>query len=132
MRFHFEILEIEKLRSHEATDPEMLKKFVEEVRSDGALFKPILVDEETLVILDGHHRFEALKLLGCKRIPVYLVDYNDDDISVTTWPNAIVENITKKDIIRMGLSENVYPPKTSRHVIKGKVKDRPIDLEELY
>lgn len=131
MRSHFEILDIEILHSHEAVNPDMLDCLAEQIAKDGALFRPIVVDEKTYVILDGHHRFEALKRLGCRKIPVYLVDYMNNAIEVMTWPGAVVSTITKDEIISMGLSDNVYPPKTSRHVIKVQLEDRPIDLTEL-
>jgi hypothetical protein len=109
----------------------MLDCLTDQIAKDGALFKPIVVDEQTRVILDGHHRFEALKRLGCRRIPAYLVDYMDGAIEVMTWPGAVVNAITKDEIISMGLSDNVYPPKTSRHVIRVHLEDRPVDLAEL-
>ncbi|MFQ6106048.1 MAG: ParB N-terminal domain-containing protein [Thermoplasmata archaeon] len=131
MRYRFEILDVEVLHSHEGIDPEMLECLVERIAKDGALFKPIVVDDRNNVILDGHHRFEALKRLGCRRIPAYLVDYMDDAVEVVTWPGAVVNEISKADIIEMGLSDNVYPPKTSRHIIKVALEDRTVDLAEL-
>jgi len=38
-----------------------------------------------MVILDGHHRVSALRLLGCALTPVYLVDYEHPSIKVTRW-----------------------------------------------
>lgn len=131
MRYRFEILEISRLHSHEAIQPKMLDTLAKQIEEDGFLIKPIVVDDENYVILDGHHRYEALKKLGCKRIPVYLVDYMDGAIEVVTWPGAVVNEISKKEIIDMGLSENVYPPKTSRHIVKVLLEDRPVELRDL-
>ncbi len=131
MRSRFEILEIEVLHSHEEIKPDTLDCLTDQIAKDGALFKPIVVDEKTYVILDGHHRFEALKRLGCKRIPVYLVDYMDTAIEVVTWPGAVVNEISKDEIIAMGLSDNVYPPKTSRHIIRVTLEDRSVELPKL-
>ncbi|MFQ6129021.1 MAG: ParB N-terminal domain-containing protein [Thermoplasmata archaeon] len=131
MRYRFEITDIAILHSHEAIDPEMLDYLAKQIAEDGVLIKPIIVDDNDFVILDGHHRLEALKKLGCTRIPVYLVDYMDGAIEVVTWPGAVVDEITKGEIIAMGLSDNVYPPKTSRHIVKVLLEDRPIPLSEL-
>lgn len=131
MKYRFDILDVEVLHSHEQIKQDVLKCLTEQISKDGALIKPILVDEKTYVILDGHHRFEALKALGCRRIPVYLVDYTDDAIEVVTWPGAVVNEISKDEIIAMGLSDNVYPPKTSRHIIKVSLEDRPTALSQL-
>ncbi|MFQ6059934.1 MAG: ParB N-terminal domain-containing protein [Thermoplasmata archaeon] len=131
MRYRFAIVEIDKLRHHEEIQEDLLRKCMQDLENDGVVKYPILVDDEYLIVLDGHHRVEALKRLGCTRIPVYLVDYFDDDIEVTTWENAGMESITKEMIIEMGRSEKVFPPKTSRHILKCKLEEHPIPLEEL-
>jgi len=48
---------------------------LEAIRAAGAVYKPIIVDAETLTVVDGHHRLAALKLIGARRAPVLLVDY---------------------------------------------------------
>jgi len=48
-----------------------------------------------------------------------------------TWPGAVVNEISKDEIVAMGLSDNVYPPKTSRHIIRVQLEDRPVDLSKL-
>ncbi len=47
--------------------------------------KPIIVDENTHVILDGHHRFTAALRLSLPKIPVIYVNYNSTSISVSIW-----------------------------------------------
>jgi len=111
-----QLVELNKLRQHEEVDPAHLKELKEEIRSDAVLKFAIVVDKNTNVILDGEHRFNALKELGCKKIPVVYVDYNSPDIEVQTWRNN--PHLTKKDVIDAGLSEKKLPPKTSKHMIK--------------
>ena len=108
-----------------------MKEFLEVVRRDGFLRKPVLVDEEHLVILDGHHRVEALRLLGCKRIPVYLVDYNDDAIALTLWPGAVVSEVEKEDVIEKALKGELFPPKTTKHIVKDELKEVRVYLKDL-
>jgi hypothetical protein len=131
LRYRFELVDIGKLHPHEAVDEEALESFMKAVKDGGVLIEPILVAEGHLVILDGHHRYEALRRLGCKRVPAYLVDYDDGDIQVTTWPDAVVSGITKEDIVAMGLSGEVYPPKTSRHMLKVTLEEHAVPLEDL-
>jgi len=131
MNYRFELVNMEKLRSHEGINPELLSECIAEIKRDGLVKKPILVEDQHYIILDGHHRYEALKELGCKKIPAYLVNYFDKDITVTTWPGAVVSNITKEEIIQMGLSGKVFPPKTTRHILKAKLKDIIVSLEDL-
>jgi hypothetical protein len=37
---------------------------------------------DDVTVIDGHHRIHALKLLGCKKIPVVLIDYRSPDVVV--------------------------------------------------
>jgi len=124
-------VELGRLRAHERTREPLLRKLVDEIRSDGYLRKPILVEAEHLVILDGHHRAEALRILGCTRVPVYLVDYGNSGITLTTWPEAIVATVTKEEVIDRGVRRDLFPPKTTRHVLAFEFKEVRVPLDEL-
>jgi cysteine synthase/O-phosphoserine sulfhydrylase/cystathionine beta-synthase len=111
-----QLVELDKLRQHEEVDPTHLRKLKERIKSDKILKFAIVVDKNTNVILDGEHRFNSIKELGCKRIPVIYVDYDSPDIQVQSWKNNL--RLTKKDVIKAGLGEKKLPPKTSKHLVK--------------
>ena len=67
----------------------MLEKLAAEIRMDEALRHPVIIDEESLVVLDGMHRVAALKILNCRRIPACLVNYKSPSISVGAWYRTI-------------------------------------------
>jgi hypothetical protein len=127
----FEFVEIERLHGHERIQPPLLERLTAEIKRDGYLKRPILVANGDLVILDGHHRLEALRALGCRCVPTYLVDYFSDIVHVTTWPHAVVGHVTKEEVIRRGLADDRFPPKTTRHTVLVGLDDRPTDLEDL-
>ncbi|MHA2163792.1 MAG: ParB N-terminal domain-containing protein [Candidatus Thorarchaeota archaeon] len=131
MRYKFAIMEIQELKIHEAIQDELLEGFIDMLRDDGVFKVPILVDEKDFVVLDGHHRVEALRRMGYTKIPVYLVDYWDEAIEVTTWPEAGIDNVTKEMILEMGRSDEVFPPKTSKHIVNAKLVEHHVPLEEL-
>ncbi|MCS7115624.1 MAG: pyridoxal-phosphate dependent enzyme [Nitrososphaerota archaeon] len=110
------LVELDKLLQHEDVDLTHLKELTEEIASDKILKYAIAVDEATNVIIDGEHRYAALKNLGCKRIPVVYVNYASPNIQVQTWKNNL--HITKRDIIEAGLSGKKFPPKTTKHLIR--------------
>jgi len=116
------LINIEELKEHEEIRPDYLEELKNEILSDGILKMPIAVDKHTYIILDGHHRLHALKKIGCKKIPVILVDYQSPEIEVIPWREG--ETITKEMIIRTSLTGNRMPPKTSRHMImvEGQLK----------
>ena len=107
-------IEIRKLNPHEQVIEENLKKLLTSLKVEKRLKEPIIVDEETKVILDGHHRAKAFSLLGLKEIPCKLVDYSSEDITVEPHQNG---DVTKEEVIEKGLSGELFPPKTSKHTI---------------
>lgn len=125
------VLDISELKGHERTQPALLDRIREEIRRDRCLRKPILVADRDLVILDGHHRFEALRQLGCRRIPAYVVDYGSEVVRVDVWPDATVRAVTKDEVIRRGVTGDPFPPKTSRHRVLVILDERPTALEDL-
>jgi hypothetical protein len=107
--------EIEELKEHEEIRPDYLETLKNEILSDGILKMPICIDKKTCIILDGHHRLQALKKIGCTKIPVVMVDYHSPEIKVIPWREG--EMITKEKIIDTALSGKRMPSKTSKHMI---------------
>jgi len=67
-----------------------------------------------------------------KYLPAILIDYLvDERIQVMTWPNAKPESITKEEVIQMGLSNDLFPPKTSKHVFFGDLPPIFYSIENL-
>ena len=89
LSLHLKIVDINSLFLHEETIPEMLEKLAAEIRMDETLRHPVIVDEESFVVLDGMHRVAALKLLSCRRIPACLVNSKSPSISVGAWYRTI-------------------------------------------
>jgi len=131
MRIRFAIMDAAKLRPHERVDANLLLKLSELIQADGALEKPIAVAEGYYVILDGHHRYHALLALGCTKVPVYLIDYSSDDITLTTWPGAAVARVTKQEVIARAGGSALFPPKTTRHLFPEPLPDHPVPLADL-
>jgi hypothetical protein len=127
----FAVIELRRLRGHERIRPSLLKELSEQIRRDGLLKRPILVADGEFVILDGHHRAEALRRLGCTRIPAYLVDYGSDVVSLGTWPDAVVPVVSKEEVLRRGREKDPFPPKTTRHTLSVSLEDRPTNLKDL-
>jgi len=126
-----DILDIGSLRGHEEVIPENLEKRTAKLLERG-FYKPIIVDRESMVILDGHHKWTAAKNLGLARVPVLLVDYlADGGVEVDVWPDCGKDSITKHEVLEMGVSGNVFPPKTSRHTLPFKIPSIGIPIGEL-
>jgi hypothetical protein len=123
-----EFIDPEELRAHEAVREEHIHRIVEMVKRTGFFHPPLLIDCESKVVLDGHHRLRASRKLGCRQVPCYCVDYlNDDSVDLESWRPEI--SVTKEQVIAMGLSDDVYPFKTTRHryVLPDSIERTPLD-----
>jgi len=126
-----ELVERVSLSPHEMTIPSNIEKRLAKLRKLG-FYKPIIVDFESMVILDGHHKWNAAEMLGLIKVPVLKVDYlKSTEIEVRTWPDCGREEITKDEVIGMGLSEGLFPPKTSRHFFPFDIPSIRIPLGDL-
>ncbi|KAG2790884.1 hypothetical protein PC129_g12791 [Phytophthora cactorum] len=97
-----------------------------------AYLEPLLVDSATGAILDGHHRYNVGLQLELQCVPVVLVDYLEDDtITVDVWPKCGRDSLTKQEVIDMSLSDDLFPPKTSRHSFSDDLPPISVPLERL-
>ncbi len=122
------LIEITRLRAHELVERDRVEKLKEDLRKSGMLVRPILVDERNLIIIDGHHRVQALRELGCKLVPALLIDYESSDICVVPWRDC--DRVTKEEVVKAGLTGRLLPPKTSKHVVFCEGCERHVEFLE--
>jgi len=122
-------IEIKLLKPHEEICPVHLRNLQNEIKKDGRVRDPIIVDRNTMVILDGHHRYNVLRSLAAKFCPCFLVDYLSDEINVVCW--RANEEITKAQVMAAALTGKLLPVKTSRHIIPARPVGLNIPLDEL-
>lgn len=99
---------------HEEVSAEHLEELLLQLQKDGCMTKAIIADRTSKVILDGHHRWNAAKLLHLRLIPVFFVDLWDESITVEAFRNDFP--VSKELVIRHGTSCTLLPCKTTRHV----------------
>lgn len=131
--FNVELVDISWLKPHEeVVSRERVQSLYQAIIEWNAYKLPLLVDHVTGAILDGHHRYAVGREMGLSKLPVILVDYlADDSISVDVWEGCGRDSITKEEVIAMSLSDNVYPPKTSKHDFVDVIKKVSIPLPKL-
>ena len=128
-----DIAPIDELFIHEEIVEPNLKALMNSLIKSGFQRDPIIVDEKSGVILDGMHRYSALKNLGLDYITVAWVDYFDETIILKRWfrvyrppkinPDRLEQIATKvlkgrgdveRRIIGVNEGEDLrYPDKTS-------------------
>lgn len=107
-----EFIDYSLLLPHEQIVKDRAETFLNYLKSiEGYVVIPaILACSKTNLIIDGHHRYWALKQLGMKNFPVTYLDYDSEFIV----PH-INSSITKKEIMQAANSGELLTPKSSYH-----------------
>ena len=127
-----ELVSIEWLKPHEEIRIKNMQQLKTMTLRWGGYTKPLLVDAGSGAILDGHHRYNVGQSLSLKRLPALLCDYlNDKDVEVEARPNSGLETLSKQEVLDMALSGELFPPKSSRHVLANDIPPIMVSLEEL-
>lgn len=112
---------VDELKPHEKGSPLYLQLLRQEILKDRMLKYPIIADEKTHVILDGMHRWLALKSLGFTLIPAILVNaLNNSGIRVGTrrihrYTRDADGEVSIEKVISAGLSGHLMEPRSTRH-----------------
>ena len=112
-----------------------LKNLSKMILSKGIVQTPIIADKKHGIVLDGSHRYIFFLMNGFKEVPVKFVDYHDEHIRVGSRliHRYLIEEkmkISKQEVIKRGLSGNLFPPRTTRHFFPFRKNERinlPLD-----
>jgi len=122
-----DLKEICETEEHSAKD---VYSLAESILKLGFWTIPIAVENSTFAIMDGHHRFNAAKRMGLKRVPCVLMDYKTSGVTLLSWRPEIGVSVT--DIFLMISESKKYPLKTTRHIFHPPVDEVSIPLDLLF
>lgn len=108
------LIDINTLNPHEEIIEKKktsLAKFIKSYE-DYYIISSIVCCHKSLLIIDGHHRFFALKELGFTKVPVTLVDYTSESIRT-----GKMNPLSKDYIVNVGHSPNLLEPKSTEHAV---------------
>jgi len=132
------IVPIASLLPLEQVFPVHLKNLGDMIDDSGIMMKALIVDIEDGIILDGSHRYAYLLSRGFKEAPVYLVDYDDENIRVGSrllHKFLIKEGedvkISKQICREHARSGSLFPPRTTRHFFPFRKADISLPLGRL-
>ena len=114
-------IKLSDLIPHEQFRPEHAQELTVQIKNDKVLKRPIAVYDlgsykpGKYMIVDGHHRTEALKALGLTYVPVNVIDYFDRNIMVKSWDVEVVWD--KKEIVMGALEGKLLKPKATKHIL---------------
>ena len=102
---------LSKLMPHEKVNYDEVNQIVNKSKILKKYKIPLLIIcDKTNMIIDGHHRFEALKILGYKKIPIIYINYSSENIRCSNFIQ-----ISKDDLINSALNKNYKKIKYSNH-----------------
>jgi hypothetical protein len=112
-------VDIEVLQCHEEVVEDRLNSFINYLKTleGDILISSIIVCDKSMIIIDGHHRYHALKHFGVKNVPVTFVNYSHPTIKA-----YFDDRVLKSKIIEIVDSGELLPPKSSKHVIWDRNK----------
>ena len=91
-----------------------------EIEALGYWRYPLLVEQDTHVIMDGHHRREFALRSAFSWVPCLLLDYS----SVALTSRRPEFSLSPADVIARGLRRHPYPAKTTHHQLLTPVEFR--------
>jgi hypothetical protein len=105
------------IRPHEEHSAERAEQIKENLKKTGVSL--LISITSNGILLDGHHRFTAMKSLGFERIPVAMFDYKDSRLSTGS-------KVTKDIVSLAAVSGDLLPPKTTKHAFNIDGIDLPL------
>ncbi len=114
------IIDINKLKFHEHILESRVLQLMKMIKKKGKFIKPIVVEKNAKIILDGHHRVEAMKRMGFKKIPAQLVDYKNIKVELRhkNLPDFIIRGLVELIVKK----NKLLPRKTTKHCYQVKNK----------
>lgn len=118
------------LKPTEKHDPAKVSFLAEKISTEGIWCEPLLLERDTHIIMDGHHRYRVAKALNLSIIPCLRLTYSNPHLTVKSrMPN---KDIQPENIIQAGLTGNLLAYKSTRHQLAVEFFNIRIPLLFLY
>ena len=115
------LTDLYSLKLHEETLEKPLRSLVMDISEKGVMKHPVIVDSNSLTILDGMHRVQALKIIGCVRALTCRLDYQNPKVGVKFWFRAL--NDIEMDVAEKIIKEMKIP--AQRGVFNDRILSSP-------
>lgn len=116
-----------KLRHIEGFSPKRVEWLKKRVLDEQCWTKPLCVEENHFLVMDGQHRMEVALALGLREVPCLLFPYREVEI----WSLRSNCEVSHDLVIQKSLSGDIYPYKTVKHRFPVKIPQLNTPLAEL-
>lgn len=115
MNSPIERVDVALLRHIEGFSKKRVAWLVDKIRAEGRWTKPLALDSEHHLVLDGQHRMEAAKQLGLVWVPAVRYVYAE----VPVWSLRANHAFDWAKVTERALAGHPYPYKTVKHEFPG-------------
>ncbi|MBN3845491.1 MULTISPECIES: ParB N-terminal domain-containing protein [Burkholderiaceae] len=119
-----EFIDPERILRNEEHSAAHAEELANAMKYSGLWRVPILLEKESLAVMDGHHRLAAARSLGLIRVPVLRLDYQHVEVVATREGFTV----TPDEIVMRARQGNLYPEKTTRHMFSSPIPNCNISL----
>jgi uncharacterized protein (DUF1015 family) len=128
--YTLELIKIESIIETEEHIPERVEWLKNVILQEGVWRIPLILERNSLALMDGHHRFNVAKSMGLKRVPAILLDYYSDNVIVNSWRDDV--HIDRDVVLQYIKDGKTFPHKTTRHIISPNPDEIEIPLSFLF
>jgi len=121
------LAEVNKLYPVERHDKGRISRITKFVIQEGYWKKPLRIEKNHNLVLDGHHSLELAKEMKLQFVPVIGFDYDE----IEMWSLREEIPLTKELVIKNATQGDIYPYKTVKHKFPDVRYECNINLEEL-
>lgn len=129
MEIEIEMVEVNSLKPIEGFSEKRVRWLQDKIVSEGIWTKPVALDNEHGLVLDGHHRVQVARALGLERIPA--VKYSYAEVKVWSLRPGTYD-FTWETVVERALRGQTYPYKTVKHQFPRRLARCNFVLDELY
>lgn len=122
-----EMIEVGKLRHIEGFSQRRVGWLKDKILKEGVWNKPLALDSEHFLVLDGQHRMEVALSLGLRKVPTIKYNY----ASVEVWSLRKNYQFDWELVVERALAGDIYPYKTVKHCFPEPLPLCQYSLEEL-
>jgi len=121
------LVEVDKLHPIEAHDNSRVSVIKNIIIQNGFWKKPLRIEKNHNLVLDGHHSLELAKEMKLRFVPVIGFDYDE----IEMWSLREEIRLNKEIVIKNATKGDIYPYKTVKHKFPDVGCECKVSLEEL-
>lgn len=122
-----QLVPVKKLRHIEGFSEKRVAWLSVKVLREQRWTKPLALDTDTYLVMDGQHRMEVAHRLGLSVVPAVLFRYSE----VKLWSLRPNHEFTWETVVDRGLTGEIYPYKTVKHAFPKPVPVCDYPLSDL-